>query len=221
MSLLPAIIRETGNKDAVDAAVIWLHGLGADGSDFLPIIPELGLPADMSIRFIFPNAPSMPVTINQGFRMPAWYDIREMAIERKVDESQLRQSAAEVHKFIDAQIAEGIASERIILAGFSQGGAVVMEAGLSCEHKLGGILSLSSYFPTVDSIHLSEANRSIPVRVCHGSLDPVVQESLGKKAVSDLERLGYHVEYSSYPMQHAVCPQEIEDIAQWFKTRLG
>jgi phospholipase/carboxylesterase len=221
MSLLPAIIRETGNKDAVDAAVIWLHGLGADGSDFLPIIPELGLPADMSIRFIFPNAPSMPVTINQGFRMPAWYDIREMAIERKVDESQLRQSAAEVHKFIDAQIAEGIASERIILAGFSQGGAVVMEAGLSCEHKLGGILSLSSYFPTVDSIHLSEANRSIPVRVCHGSLDPVVQESLGKKAVSDLERFGYHVEYSSYPMQHAVCPQEIEDIAQWFKTRLG
>lgn len=221
MSLLPAIIRETGNKDAVDAAVIWLHGLGADGSDFLPIIPELGLPADMSIRFIFPNAPSMPVTINQGFRMPAWYDIREMAIERKVDESQLRQSAAEVHKFIDAQIAEGIASERIILAGFSQGGAVVMEAGLSCEHKLGGILSLSSYFPTVDSIHLSEANRSIPVRVCHGSLDPVVQESLGKKAVSDLERLGYHVEYSSYPMQHAVCPQEIEDIAQWFKARLG
>lgn len=221
MSLLPAIIRETGDQEAVDAAVIWLHGLGADGSDFLPIIPELGLPADMSIRFVFPNAPSIPVTINQGFRMPAWYDIREMSIDRKVDETQLRQSAAEVHKFIDAQIAAGIASERIILAGFSQGGAVVMEAGLSCEHKLGGILSLSSYFPTVDSIALNAANRSIPVRVCHGTVDPVVPEDLGKKAVSDLQRLGYDVEYSNYPMQHAVCPQEIVDIAQWFRNRLG
>lgn len=221
MSLLPAIIRETGNPDAVDAAVIWLHGLGADGSDFLPIIPELGLPADMSIRFIFPNAPTIPVTINQGFRMPAWYDIREMAIERKVDDEQLRQSAAEVHKFIEAQIADGIPGTRILLAGFSQGGAVVLEAGLSCEQELGGILSLSSYFPTAETVKLSDANRAIPVRVCHGSADPVVPENLGKKAVSDLERLGYTVEYSSYPMQHAVCPQEVADIAQWFKTRLA
>ena len=221
MSLLPAIIRETGNPDAVDAAVIWLHGLGADGSDFLPIIPELGLPADLSVRFIFPNAPTIPVTINQGFRMPAWYDIREMAIDRKVDEEQLRQSAAEVHKFIEAQVADGISSDRILLAGFSQGGAVVLEAGLSCQQKLGGILSLSSYFPTVESVSLSEVNRDIPVRVCHGSADPVVPESLGKKAVSDLERLGYTVQYSSYLMQHAVCPQEIMDIAQWFKTRLA
>lgn len=220
MSLLPAIIRETGNPDAVDAAVIWLHGLGADGSDFLPIIPELGLPADLSVRFIFPNAPTIPVTINQGFRMPAWYDIREMAIDRKVDEEQLRQSAAEVHKFIEAQVADGIPSDRILLAGFSQGGAVVLEAGLSCKQKLGGILSLSSYFPTVESVSLSDVNRDIPVRVCHGSADPVVPESLGKKAVSDLERLGYSVQYSSYLMQHAVCPQEITDIAQWFKTRL-
>lgn len=221
MSLLPAIIRETGNTDAVDAAVIWLHGLGADGSDFLPIIPELGLPADLSVRFIFPNAPSIPVTINQGFRMPAWYDIREMAIDRKVDEEQLRQSAAEVHKFVEAQIASGVPSERILLAGFSQGGAVVLEAGLSCEQTLGGILSLSSYFPTVESVRQSDANRSIPIKVCHGSADPVVPESLGKKAVADLERLGYSVQYSHYPMQHAVCPQEIADIAQWFKDKLA
>ena len=221
MSLLPAIIRETGEKGTIDAAVIWLHGLGADGSDFLPVIPELGLPDDLAIRFIFPNAPSIPVTINQGFRMPAWYDIREMAIDRKVDEQQLRQSAAEVHKFVDAQIAEGVAAERIILAGFSQGGAVVLEAGLSCEHKLGGVLSLSSYFPTVDSVIPSDQNRALPVRVCHGNADPVVPESLGRKAVADLERLGYTVEYSHYPMQHAVCPQEINDISQWLQSRLG
>ena len=221
MSLLPAIIRETGKKGTIDAAVIWLHGLGADGSDFLPIIPELGLPDDLAIRFIFPNAPSIPVTINQGVRMPAWYDIREMAIDRKVDEEQLRQSAAEVHKFIDAQIAEGIPAERILLAGFSQGGAVVLEAGLSCQHGLGGILSLSSYFPTVASVSPAEANRSVPVRVCHGSADPVVPESLGKKAVADLEELGYTVQYSNYPMQHAVCPQEINALSLWFQARLG
>lgn len=219
--LLPAIIRETRSDKPVDAAVIWLHGLGADGNDFAPIVPELRLPSTMSVRFIFPHAPSIPVTINGGYIMPAWYDIQLADVSRRVDEKQLRQSAAAVHAFVQQQHALGIDSRRIVLAGFSQGGAVVLEAGLSCPVPLAGILSLSSYFPTAGSVSISDANRSLPVRICHGTQDPVVAEALGLASVESLKALGYQPEYSRYPMPHSVCPQEIVDISHWLQRVLA
>ena len=219
--LLPAIIRETRSDKPVDAAVIWLHGLGADGNDFAPIVPELRLPASMSVRFIFPHAPSIPVTINGGYVMPAWYDILLADVSRRVDEEQLRQSAAAVHALIQQQHEQGIDSRRIVLAGFSQGGAVVLEAGLSCQLPLAGILSLSSYFPTADSVTINDVNRSLPIRVCHGTQDPVVNEALGLAAVESLKKLGYQPEYSRYPMPHSVCPPEIVDISNWLQRVLA
>lgn len=219
-ALLPAIVRQTHKDTAPDAAVIWLHGLGADGNDFAGIVPELRLPASLSVRFIFPHAPSIPVTINQGYVMPAWYDISELDVNRRVDEKQLRQSAAAVHAFVEQQMQDGIDSRRIVLAGFSQGGAVVLEAGLSCPHPLAGILSLSSYFPTADTVTIHEANRQLPIRVCHGTADPVVNEALGRKSVDALTAFGYQPKYSSYPMQHSVCLEEIRDISQWLQEVL-
>lgn len=221
MTNLPALVRETRPDGHADAAVIWLHGLGADGSDFVPIVPELRLPADMAVRFIFPNAPSIPVSINQGYVMPAWYDILEMDVSRRVDESQLRASAAAVHELVEAQMAAGIDSRRIVLAGFSQGGAVVLEAGLSCPHPLAGIMSLSSYFPTADTVTVNEANRELPIRVFHGTADPVVREALGQQAVAALQAKGYQPEYSSYPMQHTVCLEEVRDISSWLQSTLN
>ncbi|ALO47054.1 alpha/beta hydrolase [Pseudohongiella spirulinae] len=220
MSRLPAIVRETRKDVPADAAVIWLHGLGADGHDFAPIVPELRLPAQMAVRFIFPHAPSIPVTINQGYVMPAWYDIRDMSVDRRVDDVQLRASASAVHEIIEEQMAAGIDSRRIVLGGFSQGGAVVLEAGLSCPHPLAGIMSLSSYFPTADTVSVNPANQSLPVRVFHGTDDPVVNESLGKQTVAALEQKGYKPVYSSYPMQHSVCLEEIRDISAWLQDVL-
>lgn len=216
MSLLPAVIRETHPGESADAAVIWLHGLGADGNDFAGIVPELRLPPGLKVRFIFPHAPSIPVTINQGYVMPAWYDIVEMDVQRRVDEKQLRASASAVHDFVAQQISAGVDSRRIVLAGFSQGGAVILEAGLSCPHPLAGLLSLSSYFPTAGSVEINEVNRKLPIRICHGSADPVVSEALGQRSLSDLREFGYEPEYSSYPMQHSVCLEEIHDISAWF-----
>ncbi|HBN16138.1 MAG TPA: carboxylesterase [Pseudohongiella sp.] len=221
MTNLPALVREPRPDGHADAAVIWLHGLGADGSDFVPIVPELRLPSDMAVRFIFPNAPSIPVSINQGYVMPAWYDILEMDVSRRVDETQLRASAAAVHELVEAQMAAGIDSRRIILAGFSQGGAVVLEAGLSCPHPLAGIMSLSSYFPTADTVTVNQANRELPIRVFHGTADPVVREALGQQAVAALQAKGYKPEYSSYPMQHTVCLEEIRDISSWLQSTLN
>lgn len=219
-ALLPCIVRETPSDKPVDAAVIWLHGLGADGNDFAPIVPELRLPASMSVRFIFPHAPSLPVTINGGYVMPAWYDILSTDVSRRVDEIQLRRSAAAVHAIVEQQQGLGIDTRRIILAGFSQGGAVVLEAGLSCQQPLGGILSLSSYFPTAHSVTIAEANKVLPVRICHGTQDPVVSETLGLQSVESLKTLGYQPVYSHYPMPHSVCPPEIQDISRWFQQIL-
>lgn len=219
--LLPAIVRETRSDKPVDAAVIWLHGLGADGNDFAPIVPELRLPSSLSVRFVFPHAPSIPVTINGGYVMPAWYDILLADVSRRVDEEQLRKSAAAVHALIQDQVDKGIDSRRIVLAGFSQGGAVVLEAGLSCSLPLAGIMSLSSYFPTADTVSINEANRSLPIRVFHGTQDPVVNEALGLASVESLKKLGYQPEYSHYPMPHSVCPQEIMDISAWLQRVLS
>lgn len=220
MSLLPHITRETSTERAADAAVIWLHGLGADGNDFVPVVRELQLPASASVRFIFPHAPSIPVTINSGYVMPAWYDIREMSVDRRVDVDQLRQSASIVHGFVEQQIAAGIDSRRIVLAGFSQGGAVVLEAALSCPHPLAGVMSLSSYFPTADSVQVHDSNRQLPVRVFHGTEDQVVSELLGRRSVETLKEKGFEPVYSTYPMQHTVCLEQIRDISHWLQRVL-
>jgi phospholipase/carboxylesterase len=218
MPLLPAIELETSPNP--DSTVIWLHGLGADGNDFAPIVPELNLPADMSIRFIFPHAPTMPVTINGGFVMPAWYDILEMTIDRKVDIAGLMASADEINAFVDRELERGVASERIVLAGFSQGGAVAYQVALSYEKPLAGLLAMSSYFATADLIRYSEVNKTIPIRIQHGEFDPVVPEHLGRKATAQLIKNGYSASYQNYPMEHSVCPQQIRDISEWLKTIL-
>ncbi|MBV1910306.1 MAG: dienelactone hydrolase family protein [Kangiellaceae bacterium] len=217
--LLSHITVETSSNP--DATVIWLHGLGADGHDFEPIVPELNLPKDSAVRFIFPNAPSIPVTINGGYVMPAWYDILEMSIDRKVDDQQLRASANEIVKIINNEIALGIKSERIILAGFSQGGAVAIESALTFEKKLGGLLLMSTYFATKDTIEFSPQNRDIPVVIHHGDFDPVVPVTLSQVSEQKLKQENYQVSIRTYPMEHSVCSQQINDIGQWLAERLA
>ncbi|GGX42807.1 alpha/beta hydrolase [Saccharospirillum salsuginis] len=216
--LLPHI--ELSTRPDPDATVIWLHGLGADGHDFEPIVPELHLPDDLGIRFIFPHAPQIPVTINAGYVMPAWYDIYEMTINRKVDTQGLRTSAAAIDAFIDRELERGIDSRRIILAGFSQGGAVAYECALRHPKPLGGLMALSTYFATADDIQRSETNARLPTFVGHGTFDPIVPEALGRNAAQELNRLGYPVEYKTYSMEHSVHPEEIRDISGWLQKLL-
>lgn len=213
------VIEPRGGKPA-DACVILLHGLGADGRDFEPLVPALNLPADLAVRFVLPHAPNLPVTINGGMRMPAWYDILEMDLGRKVDEAQLKASAERVHRLIDAEIDKGIDSRRIVIAGFSQGGAVAYQAALTYPRPLAGLLALSTYFATADSIEPSEANRGLAIEAHHGSFDPVVPESLGQAGVERARALGYTVNYRRYPMAHSLCPQQIAEIGPWLGERL-
>lgn len=210
MSLLSCVEIEPAGK--ADAAVIWLHGLGASGHDFEPVVPELNLPADSAVRFVFPHAPMIPVTINGGMSMPAWYDILEINLGRKVDTGQLRASAAAVHALIEREIERGVDSSRIVIAGFSQGGAVGYEAALSYPRPLAGLLALSTYFATASDIALNEANRSLPIHVFHGVRDPMVPESLGHEATQILQAMGFEPGYSTYPIEHNVCLEEIVEI---------
>nr|WP_321467321.1 alpha/beta fold hydrolase [uncultured Desulfobulbus sp.] len=212
MTLLPHIEQET--RPNPDAAVIWLHGLGADGSDFAPIVPELNLPPELGIRFIFPHAPSMPVTVNNGYVMPAWFDIQVMDIDRKVDKDQLLVSATAIKGFIDRERKRGIDSRRIVLAGFSQGGAVAYQVSLSHPEPLGGLIAMSTYFATSDSISLDAANQGLPIEIHHGVYDPVVPQALGIRAAEFLQAHDYAIKFRTYPMEHAVCPPQIEHISQ-------
>ncbi len=212
MSLLPCL--EINPTSTATASVIWLHGLGADGNDFAPIVSELNLPEDLPIRFVFPHAPSIPVTINGGFVMPAWYDILEMNIDRKVDEAQLVASSDEIEKLIEREIERGVPSERIILIGFSQGGAVAYQTALSYKKPLAGLLALSTYFATSDSIELSDSNKNLPITIHHGVQDPVVPDQLGRKAHKQLENLGYQCSFQGYPMEHNVCMEQVGDIRE-------
>ena len=218
-NLLPHIEIETGDNPV--ASVIWLHGLGADGNDFAPIVPELRLPTELPVRFIFPHAPSIAVTINNGFVMPAWYDILDMNIDRKVDEAQLRASADQVDRFIDNEISRGIDSTKIIIAGFSQGGAVALEAALRQSNKLAGLLAMSTYFATKNSLAFNPSNAEIPVMINHGVYDPIVPAALGKETHEILNSKGYSVVNKVYPMEHAVCGEQIADIGQWLVARLA
>lgn len=218
MALLPAVEFETGEKP--DCCVIWLHGLGADGNDFAPIVPDLGLPEDLSVRFIFPHAPRIPVTINGRFVMPAWYDILEMDIDRRVDKKGLMTSARAIALFIDRELDRGISSRRIVLAGFSQGGAVAYQVALSCKVRLCGLLAMSTYFATCEDIEMEPVNRDLPIEIMHGRYDPVVPEILGRKALDFLEEHGYSPNYRTYPMEHNVCMDQIQDIGDWLKNVL-
>ena len=202
------------------ASVIWLHGLGADGNDFAPLVPELRLPTDLSVRFIFPHAPQIPVTINAGYIMPAWYDILEMNLERKVDERQLIASAEAVQRLVEREIARGVASEKIILVGFSQGGAVAYHAGLTYEKSLAGLLILSSYFATHASASIHSANLHTPILIQHGNRDPIVNEVLGQRAYRLLQDRGCAVKYESYPMEHTVCMEQIASMSTWIQSVL-
>lgn len=218
MPLLPHIEIEPGLP--VAASVIWLHGLGADGHDFEPIVPELRLPEEAAVRFIFPHAPAIPVTINAGFIMPAWYDILDISIDRKVDLAQLLRSAEAVQQLVEREEERGVASEQIVLAGFSQGGAVAIQAALTYPRRLAGLLGLSTYFATADTIHPHPANAGLPVKLCHGSADPMVPEVTGRKGYGQLLKMGYTAEYQTYPIEHSVCREEIADIALWFRRVL-
>jgi phospholipase/carboxylesterase len=217
--LLPCIDIE---PDApASATVILLHGLGADGNDFVPMVRELQLPAAMPVRFVFPNAPAIPVTINGGYVMPAWYDITEIDIDRKIDASQLIASAESIRLLVDRETDRGIPSQRIVLAGFSQGGAVAYQTALTYMQPLAGLLCMSSYFATRQTITPNSANRNLPIFICHGTRDPMVPERMGQEAREDLSARGYQVEYSSYPMEHAVCAEEVADISRWLQRVLA
>ena len=218
MPLLPAV--EIEPPVPVTASVIWLHGLGADGHDFEPVVPILELPKEAGVRFIFPHAPKIPVTINNGFVMPAWYDILEMNLDRKVDVEQLEASASAVHAFIEREIERGIPSEQIVIAGFSQGGAVAYQAALSYDKPLGGLLALSTYFATADSIEVHAANKELSIRIMHGTADGVVPESLGRKAQALLTEMGYAPEYATYGIEHSVSMEELQDIGGYLRAWL-
>ncbi|MFP1681062.1 alpha/beta hydrolase [Alloalcanivorax sp. C16-1] len=208
MDYLPCV--ELDPQQPADSSVIWLHGLGASGHDFEPVVPELGR---KRTRFVFPHAPQIPVTVNGGMVMPAWYDIAGLGGTSPVDEDGIRRSAAQVDALIEREIERGVPAERIVVAGFSQGGAVAYEAALRHPQKLAGLMALSTYFATADSVAFSEANAGLPVFIAHGTFDPMVPEQGGRRAADTLSAKGYPTEYKTYPMEHAVCLEEIQDIA--------
>jgi phospholipase/carboxylesterase len=204
-------------------AVIWLHGLGADGHDFEPIVPELVEDDWPALRFVFPHAPVRAVTINNGMQMRAWYDILGLEIAQRQDEAGVRESIRFVQALIERENARGVPGERIVIAGFSQGGAIALAAALRHPARLGGVVALSTYLPIAESTgaERSEVNRATPVFMAHGSLDPVVGHALGLMSRGYLEQLGYQVEWHSYSMPHSVCAEEIEDLARWLGARFA
>lgn len=226
-SILPNITLDTGSNP--QHSIIWLHGLGADGEDFVPIAEEMQLP--VAVRYIFPHAPMRPVTINNGYVMRAWYDILTAAasaelsasIGRNEDAEGLRESQTEVEKLIAQERQRGIAAENIFLAGFSQGGAVVLYTGLRHKEKLGGILALSTYLPLKQTLaaEATAAAKTVPIFMAHGQADPVIPHTFGRASSEELLRQGYPLDWHDYPMQHSVCPKEIRDIEQWLTRRLS
>ena len=198
-------------------SLIWLHGLGADGHDFEGIVPQLHLNAEANIHFIFPNAPIQAVTINAGMKMRAWYDILEMSLNRKVDVQGIYQSANLLENLIKKEMASGISSEHILLAGFSQGGVIALHAGLTFKHKLAGIIALSTYFPTIEKVitELSIANHNTPIFMGHGILDSIVAIESGKSVFNKLNDFQYNIEWYEYVMEHSVCNEEINHISSY------
>jgi phospholipase/carboxylesterase len=204
------------------AAVIWLHGLGADGHDFEPVVPELGLSPELAVRFVFPHAPSIPVTINGGYVMPAWYDILGIDLDSRADSAGILRSAERVRALLERERERGIESERIVLAGFSQGGAIALYLALSMEESLAGVMALSTYLPLDPTAKdRSHSPRTLEVFQAHGTADPMIPPGLGMLARERLLELGCHVEWHTYPMAHQVCALEIEHIGHWLSKRLA
>lgn len=215
-------ILETVNINPTKSAwgsVIWLHGLGADGHDFTDIVPQLNLPDDLHLRFIFPHAPIRPVAINANMQMRAWFDVYGLENLDQEDEPGILDAQRAVTKLIEQEVANGVASDRIVLAGFSQGGAMSLYTGLRYDKPLAGIIALSTYLPLAKklSAEASEANNQTPILMAHGRFDPVLPIILGKKTYELLEHLGYPIEWHEYPMAHQVCFEEIELIGKWLQ----
>ncbi|WP_233840300.1 alpha/beta hydrolase-fold protein [Dyella sp. 2HG41-7] len=220
MSLLPVVESETAAHPLY--SVIWLHGLGADGNDFAPIVPELVSPDWPAIRFVFPHAPMRAVTINNGMTMRAWYDIYGFDLVAQQDEVGMRESIAQVEALIAREQERGVPSERILLAGFSQGGAIALAAGLRHPKKLAGIIALSTYLPMAGLLaaERNAINGNVPIFWGHGTFDPVVILQRGVDSRIALEALGYKVDWHTYPMPHSVCPDEIADLRRWIGERV-
>ncbi|MGH8090687.1 MAG: alpha/beta hydrolase [Rudaea sp.] len=218
---LPCIEKETAPNPR--HAVIWLHGLGADGNDFLPIVPELVDPNWPALRFVFPHAPVRPITINGGMAMRAWYDISGQEIAQRQDETGIRSSIVLLEELIAREVERGIACENIFLAGFSQGGAIVLAGGIRHAQRLGGIVALSTYLPMAEKTdaEASAANRATPIFMAHGKLDPTISHALGEMSREYLKQRGYAIDWHSYPMAHQVCMEEIADLREWLGVRLS
>ena len=216
---LDAIIKEPAST--ANACIIWLHGLGADGSDFAGIVPQLKLPETLAIRFIFPHAPLRPVTINQGYVMRAWYDIVDAGFQRDEDEQGIHQSADQINELIEIEISKGIDASKIILAGFSQGGAIVLQTALRYPQRLGGVMALSCYLPLTESLVAEQAivNKGIPIMMAHGTEDAIVPIALAEQSRQILTGAGYQVNWHDYPMAHAICPEEITAISTWITNK--
>ncbi|UCF66562.1 MAG: dienelactone hydrolase family protein [Acidobacteriota bacterium] len=209
--------------DKPSASIIWLHGLGADGYDFVPIVEELGLPESLAIRFVFPHADRRPVTLNQGMVMRAWYDIRSLSLEdRSHDERGILRSAAQVKALIDRECARGVASERIVVAGFSQGGALALHTALRYRQRLAGLIGLSCYVVLAGSLEreAAEVNAGLPVFLGHGTFDPIVPVGAGELTRNLLTERGHRVEWHTYPVPHGVHPDEIAAVGRWLRTVL-
>ena len=213
--VLPSIELETAPNPT--ASVIWLHGLGADGNDFVPIVPELRLPESLRVRFVFPHAPVRAVTINNGMRMRAWYDIAAADLTNRADLAGVRESQGQLEALIERENARGMSSERTVLAGFSQGGAIALYGGLRHGERLAGIMALSTYLIAPDklAVEASAANRKVPIFMAHGTADPVVHFQWGEASKRMLETAGYAVEWHSYRMEHSVCVEEVRAIGAW------
>lgn len=217
---LPHLSVETAANP--DASIIWLHGLGADGHDFEPIVPQLGLDPKLAARFIFPHAPAMPVTINGGYIMPAWYDIRQTDLGIEHDHAGIEQSHRAIRLLIEQEIMRGIAPDRIVLAGFSQGAAMSLYTGLRQSQPLAGIMALSGYLLLPKEIDTIEAAAlAAPIFMAHGVHDPVVPFALGDNCRRQLAGMGADIEWHSYPMEHSVCFEEMRQIGNWLNTILG
>lgn len=219
--ILPAVEVQAGRT--VRAAIIWLHGLGADGHDFEAIVPYLGLD-DVGVRFVFPHAPRRPVTINQGLIMRAWYDIRGLVPGSEPDEKGIRESVAQATALVDRERERGIDASRIVLAGFSQGGVIALHTALRYPQRLAGAVGLSTYLPTgAEALQKerSAANRALPIFLAHGEYDPMIPLEGGEQARQVLEAIGHPVNWNIYPMQHEVHPDEIADLAEWLRGRLS
>jgi phospholipase/carboxylesterase len=225
---MPYAVQETESAVTLEpatpatAAVIWLHGLGADGHDFVPIVDELRLPPTLGVRFIFPHASPRPITINNGFVMRAWYDIKSLSREMTEDEAGIRESERVVRDYIAAEVTKGVATKRIVIAGFSQGGAIALHTALRYDAPLAGVMALSTYLPLRASLaqEACAANRPIPILMCHGIYDGIVALQMGEASRDVLVQSGYRVEWHAYPMEHSVCMEEVSDMSRWLQAQL-